>query len=437
MSRPLVSIPTSTVAGRTVPWLLATMNHKGSPTTWQKTLNGLEGPEGQYWSYDSSDNYDKSVWVIEGDTPVVPQNIFNTEVAGNIGHTAILNTTGLLQAVMTARYGLRLEGWNVHSGNNIVILGETPLDFLVAANINNFDWEAFRETSQGQFVTFPTNLKASLGSGRNYAVPKHGNAILSFRVVDKVQPDRNTPWINVKPEPEKFSLDSSEMFLRNEALVDEMKLIEGRSYWKLPKSLVRAAIRVVRKDFQYDTLNLNPNKIVEITWMPETLPDQAQENNQNFAVRSTTRDKSTVTVNVYGRTTTIDVFASRGGASVRYDGKDRCHIDLQHLATHPDTDWLTSSSPSKRGQQVKFKTLKLSYEVNGKAGVVTFKPNGTLNGKTFASLGIILLAPAKKSFAYDGGGTLIIPSALFRGYEEVHITSITADYDLFIIMAGH
>jgi len=433
MSRPITSIPTRTIAGRSVPWLLATLNHNKKPTTWQKIPNAEEGPEGQYWSYDSSDNYDKSVWVIEGDEPVVPQNIFNPEVAEEIGVTAELDTTGLLNATMATRYGLRIPGWDVHSGSNMIILGETPLDFIVAAKMSNFDWAKFDDEWS---PPSPQALKDELGKGRNNAVPIHGKDILSWRLVDVSQPLKSTPWINVRPERHGFDLSNEAMFVRNEELVDEMKLITGRRYWKLPKHLVKEAIRVTKKDFRYDTLNLNPQKMVEITWMAESIASQEQ------VINTVTRDRSAVTMTKYHKGKSVDIFKqSRLGRAVQYDNLDRCHIDFDGFLRHPDILGLIADGhggPSVHGGMTKLNWIRITCEVGGKASTITLAGNARIDGKTLASLGIVHI-DTSPSHAKTGG-KLIVPCKFFRASEpstDIRITAINADYNRFVYMAGH
>lgn len=264
----ITALPRREVKGIAIPWSINGSNHEGNSTTWtRRQKDGQLGPVGQYWKTGADGSFDKSVWVIEDDAPIVPTNIFLEEDKPEL----LATTSAELQVRFTTNTGEPVNGWDAYESN--VILGETPSHYVMAVEFEGFTWSEWGNTD--------IKFQEAYGQGANNAVPKDGNLLLGWRLNTKnsptVSPTAN-PWNPIR-NLGAFDIESQSMFTINEAFERRLEDAQGKNYWLIPKSTVSEAILV--KDEQsvlgYNELNLNPTHVLELTWMTPITKDPVLE----------------------------------------------------------------------------------------------------------------------------------------------------------------
>jgi len=268
----ITAIPRTEVRGINVPWSLSGKNHEGVPTTWTRIQEqGQTGPIGQYWKTGADGSFDKSVWVIEDSTPISPTNVFLTEQSPIREQELIATTSAKLQVRFTTNTGEQVNGWDAYEDN--IVLGETLTHYVMAVEFDGFRW--------AEWGNYDESFQQAFGTGANNAVPKDGNLLLGWRLNTKnsptVSPTAN-PWNPIK-NLGAFDIESQAMFAVNEAFERRLEDAQGKNYWLIPKSAVSEAILITEKQsvLGYNKPNINPNQVLELTWMSPLTKDPVLE----------------------------------------------------------------------------------------------------------------------------------------------------------------
>lgn len=282
----ITALPRREVKGIAIPWSLNGKNHEGVTTTWTRIQKeGQVGPVGQYWKTGEDGSFDKSVWVIEDDAPVVPTNVILEKAEAE--PEIIATTKSKLQVRFTTNVGEQVDGWDAYEGD--IVLGETPTHYVMAVEFDGFRW--------GEWGNTDKKFQESYGTGSNNAVPRDGNLLLGWRLNTKNSPTvspTDNPWNPIK-NLGGFDIDSQAMFTINDAFERRLQNAQGKSYWLIPKDTVSEAIFVPEEQsiLGYDTPNLKPTKVLELTWMSPITKDPVVEATPQCRINFT-QDGSTI-----------------------------------------------------------------------------------------------------------------------------------------------
>tara|TARA_Y100000004_G_scaffold16181_1_gene16813 strand:- start:6094 stop:8016 length:1923 start_codon:yes stop_codon:yes gene_type:complete len=336
MSRPLTAIAPVIINGRKVDWMIATQNHENNSRTWVRQGESFDGPEGQYWSL-NEDSFDKSVWVVEGDTPIVPRNVISEAEQENPR-----GTKATLNAAMVTRDGQRIEGWDLY--DDFIILGETATDYIFALEFDKFKWEEWG-------YSLDDDLPKQVGKGNNLENTfLGGTGVLYYRLSNINQSVGAGEWSSTKTAylpaesgvgigatkaEATFDIASNPMFTAREEYIDRLSKAQGKKYFTLPKWYLKDAITVPVAQPQLGYTDAQEaTKILELTWegtlnartygkprskpQPEVQPTPGSGCKVWYAKRrmvSTSTAHSTLQ-KIRGEDS--DLFAALGGRYVRY-----------------------------------------------------------------------------------------------------------------------
>ena len=271
----LMSVLASKVnKGINLPWSIATPNHDDVPTIWSKVDNESEGPEGQYWKINRDDTFDKNVWVIEDEEPIAPSaDILTKQPASRIA-----SSKAKLQVIMTTPDGQRIMKWDAYADG--IVLGETLNHFVMSANFDKFEWDAWGITDK--------SLRQVYGEGVGDSLPRLGGNILAYRINDRKTPNNNlksNPWTDITLQ-ENLAPGEDDLFTSIDEFRKNLASHRGKDYWLLSKSAVRQATKIegTQPHLGHTTNNPNPNKVIEVTWA-KPIEQPSRQIDQNFMVR--------------------------------------------------------------------------------------------------------------------------------------------------------
>ncbi len=173
--------------GINIPWRMSGINDSDQQVTWQRRTDeqrgdGSEivGPTGQYWKTNADDTFDKTVWVVEDEAPIVLRNPVDDQPSSRVAASS-----EILNVEMATGHGQRILGWDPYED---IILGETTGKFYISHDIGKFEWAAWRanagtKISQADADALSEDSAKRLGDGVAQASPKNGSTILGYRLV--------------------------------------------------------------------------------------------------------------------------------------------------------------------------------------------------------------------------------------------------------------
>lgn len=375
--------------GINLPWTIATPNHEDVPTIWSKVDNEEEGPEGQYWKINLDDTFDKNVWVIEDEAPIVP----NADILTKQPESRLASSKAKLQVIMTTPDGRRIMQWDAYADG--LVLGETLTHFVMAANFDKFEWDSWGITDK--------SIRQAYGEGAGDSIPRLGGNILAYRINDRRTPNNNlssNPWIDISLQ-ENLAPGEGEVFTSIDEFRKNLASHRGKDYWLLSKSSVRdaTAIEGTQPHLGHTRNNPNPTKVVEITWA-KPIQQPSRQIDMNFMVRYELQGRG-------GSKIRFPISDPRIAKYITVDEKrDMMFIDFGSLT---DTMYKGAGNASGSFRGGSFNKFLASFSYKDDDGNDDVSPRPKLTyGKTLALGQIEGYDPGKFGIYYQKGGNAVV-----------------------------
>ena len=260
MSKKLYIRTSQSTSGIELPWRIAGLNADGVSTTWQKQENNTD-PKGQYWKTNADDTFDKTVWVLEGEAPVVLKNPIEDQAPEQIAASDVL-----LSIQMATGTGQRIPGWDAYED---IILGETTSKFYFDMDIGRLDWTSWRnnagEIDGADLAVYSVSSITSLGKSAGFSVPRNGSTILGYRIIGSgLSSDiTDNPW---KPVASAGKLNTTSVsgFTGTPEHRQTLSRHDGKEHFTLLKSVLAKAT---------SKAGGATSQTLQLTWMPAPKKD--------------------------------------------------------------------------------------------------------------------------------------------------------------------
>jgi len=241
--------------GINIPWRMSGANDSDQQVTWQRRTDekrgdGSEvvGPTGQYWKTNADDTFDKTVWVVEDEVPIVLRNPIDDQPSSRVAASS-----EILNVEMATGHGQRILGWDPYED---IILGETTGKFYISHDIGKFEWASWRanagtKISQADADALSEESAKRLGDGVAQANPKNGSAILGYRLVGGNL--SNDVAVNKWKEVSslgKLDTDKVPGLTALSQYKDRISRHNGKEYFTINKSVLADAIGKTGKKLQ-------------------------------------------------------------------------------------------------------------------------------------------------------------------------------------------
>ena len=256
-------------AGISVPWTISTKNHDEVNTTYERIESG-DGPIGTYFKFNTDDTYDKNVWVIEGNEPVVPADPFTTNDAAE-------ESKDKLMIQFTTNTGEIIYGWDAYDSG--IVLAETATEYLLSTEFDGFKWLQWAAKS-GKGTSDAFQKRYGEGANNSQPIGVSGTPIfLNYRLNSTAQrnlDEKTNPWLSIKDEGRLKVSDFPERLVPS--YKTDIESASGKRFFRIRKSYVKDAVvsgesvplntntGVGYGNYMMNLMN-PPTKVLEITWM--------------------------------------------------------------------------------------------------------------------------------------------------------------------------
>ncbi len=245
--------------GVSIPWTVSTKNHDEVNTTYERIESG-EGPDGTYFKFNADDTYDKNVWVIEGNEPVVPADPFTTNDAAE-------ESKDKLMIQFTTNTGEIIHGWDAYDSG--IVLAETTTEYLLSTEFDGFKWLQWAAKS-GKSTSDAFQKRYGEGANNSQPIGVSGQPVfLNYRLNSTGQrnlDEKTNPWLSIKDEGRLNVSDFPERLIPS--YKKDIESAAGKRFFRIRKSYVKDAVKKGEDTGGYANTESNPpTKVLEITWM--------------------------------------------------------------------------------------------------------------------------------------------------------------------------